>query len=159
MNPGPDEFAQEYIRGDNLSVSLIAGRITGQACLYHTDSPPLVLALNRQEIEVGPDGAFRYRGGETPADHPLREECFIMAQKAVSLLGCQGYAGVDIVAGNRAYVVDVNPRITLSIVGIAACRKEEIADLIVGAAEGRFPAEVHLEGRTRFDDEGRVTRL
>jgi tyramine---L-glutamate ligase len=157
--PGRDEFAQEYIRGDNLSVSLIAGRIVGQACLYYTDALPLVLALNRQEIAIGPDGGFRYLGGETPVDHPLRDECISTAQKAVSLLGCQGYADMDIVAGDRAYVVDVNPRITLSVVGLATCMKEEIADLIVAAAEGRLPAEVHLDGRVRFDQDGKVTRL
>ncbi len=157
--PETGEFSQAYIEGDALSVSLVAGRNTGQACLYHTGAPPLVLALNRQEITVDRDGAFRYHGGVTPVDHPLREECIATARKAVDLLGCQGYAGVDMVAADRCYVVDVNPRITLSVVGIAACMQEEIAGILVDVAEGRIPDGVHLNGQASFDHEGRVTRI
>ena len=61
------------------------------------------------------------------------------------------------VVADKVYVVDVNPRITTSLVGIAACMEEEIADLLVAASKGKGPDEVHLHGRVRFDTNGKVT--
>lgn len=156
---GPDEFAERFIEGQHFSVSIIANRVVGEACLYFTGNPPLVLAVNRQLIEIDADGAFHYRGGETPV-HPDREEEIVStAKKAAEVLGCQGYCGVDVVVADKTYVVDVNPRITTSLVGIAACMDEEIADLLVAASKGGVPAAVHLPGRARFDTNGTVTKL
>jgi len=157
--PGAGEFAQAYVEGETLSVSLVGSRVTGNVCEYYSGNPPLLLAVNRQEIAVGDDGRVRYLGGETPV-HPDREEEIVeVAVRAMNILGCQGYAGIDIIAGDRIYVVDVNPRPTTSLVGIAAVMEEEIADILVKASHGEAPAEVHLSGSVRFDKDGRISRL
>ncbi|MCU0629918.1 MAG: ATP-grasp domain-containing protein, partial [Methanoregulaceae archaeon] len=143
---GPGEFGQEYIEGENLSVSVVGSRVVGEACLYYTGEPPVAVALNRQHIEIDPDGSFHYRGGETPVSHPDGQEIRDTAINAVKVLGCQGYAGVDVVVADRVYVVDVNPRITTSIVGIAACMDEEIADILVRASKGIPIGELHFSG-------------
>ena len=156
---GEGEFGQEYIEGEHLSVSLVGSRVIGDVCEYWSGDPPLVLALNRQAIEVDPAGRFHYRGGETPIDHSRRDECFEVAQKTVEVLGCQGYVGVDLVLADRPYVVDVNPRVTTSVVGIAAVMEEEIADVLVAASKGAGPKAVHLAGRARYGPDGAVTRL
>ncbi|HMK15932.1 MAG TPA: ATP-grasp domain-containing protein, partial [Methanomicrobiales archaeon] len=36
---GEGEFAQEFIDGEHLSVSLVCSRNTGEACLYYTGKP------------------------------------------------------------------------------------------------------------------------
>ena len=159
--PGAGEFAQAYLEGETLSVSLVGSRVTGNVCEYYSGNPPLLLAINRQEIVVDGDGNFRYLGGETPV-HPDREEEIVStAIRAMNVLGCQGYAGIDIIAGDRIYVVDVNPRPTTSLVGIAEVmeEEEEIADILVAASHGEAPAEVHLSGRVRFDKDGRISRV
>jgi predicted ATP-grasp superfamily ATP-dependent carboligase len=155
---GDGEFAQQYIDGEPLSVSLVASRVIGDACAYFSGKPPLVLAVNRQHIDKGTDGAIHYLGGETPV-HPAREaEIIEVAKKAIIVLGAQGHCGVDVVVADKVYVVDVNPRITTSLVGIAACMKEEIAEILVDASKGGGPMEVHLSGSARFDTNGKVTR-
>lgn len=154
--PGPGEFATRYIDGEHLSVSLIGSRVVGNACQYYTGEPPLVLALNRQFIEIDPGGGFHYRGGETPVNHPRREEMIGTAVRSVQVLGCQGYVGIDMIVADRVYVVDVNPRITTSIVGIAACMEEELADLLVRASRGEPLGAVHLHGPVTFDGSGRL---
>ena len=75
----------------------------------------------------------------------------------MTVLGCQGYCGVDVVVADKVYVVDVNPRITTSLVGIAACMEEEIATLLVSASQGNAPGKVHFNGSVRFDARGTVT--
>ncbi len=156
---GDGEFGQEYVEGENLSVSLVGSHVIGDVCEYWSGDPPLALALNRQEIEVDSEGRFHYRGGETPIDHPRRDECLAVARKVVEVLGCQGYVGVDLVLADRPYVVDVNPRVTTSVVGIAAIMQEEIADVLIRASKGEGPAEVHLTGHVRYGVDGMVTRL
>jgi len=156
---GAGEFSQQYIEGEHFSVSIVSNRVVGDACLYFSGKPPLVLAVNRQYIETGNDGALHYRGGETPV-HPAHEgEIIGVAKKVVEVLGCQGYCGVDVVVADKVYVVDVNPRITTSLVGIASCMKEEIAGILVAASKGEGPDQVHLTGSARFDTHGKVTRI
>ena len=157
--PGAGEFAQAYVEGETLSVSLVGSRVTGNVCEFYSGNPPLLLAVNRQEIVVGDDGRVRYLGGETPV-HPDREEEIVeVAARAMNILGCQGYAGIDIIAGDKIYVVDVNPRPTTSLVGIASVMEEEIADILIKASHGEAPAEVHLSGSVRFDKDGRISQL
>jgi predicted ATP-grasp superfamily ATP-dependent carboligase len=92
--------------------------------------------------------------------HPPREaEIAGVAKKVTEVLGCQGYCGIDVVVADKVYVVDVNPRITTSLVGIAACMQEEIADILVAASKGGGPDQVHLTGSVRFDTQGKVTRI
>jgi tyramine---L-glutamate ligase len=157
--PGPGEFSQQFIDGEHLSVSMVGSRVVGDACRYYTGKTPLLLAVNRQSIDIGSDGRFTYLGGETPVLHERQDEIVRTAEKTVTVLGCQGYCGVDIVLADRPYVVDVNPRITTSIIGIAACMEEEIADILVEASKGGGPERVHLAGSVRFDTHGRVERL
>jgi predicted ATP-grasp superfamily ATP-dependent carboligase len=155
--PGPGEIGQQYIDGEHLSVSLVGSRVVGEACLYYSGEQPLVLAVNRQEIRID-GGRFEYLGGETPVHHRRDAEIVAAAVKAVTVMGCQGYAGVDIVLADRPYVVDVNPRVTTSVVGIAACMQEEIADLLIKASRGETTGPVHLSGTVKFTKDGRVTR-
>jgi predicted ATP-grasp superfamily ATP-dependent carboligase len=156
--PGAGEFGQEYIEGDHLSVSLVLGRVVGETCLYFSGKGPLTLALNRQYIELQ-NGCFRFLGGETPAVHPRKDEIIETAKKAATVLGCQGHVGVDMVVGEEIYVVDVNPRITSSLVGISAIMEEEIADILVRSSYGDVPDCVHLNGRVTFDTHGQVRLL
>jgi predicted ATP-grasp superfamily ATP-dependent carboligase len=155
--PGPGEFGQAYVEGDHLSVSLIGSRVVGESCLYFTGKEMLPLALNRQHICIE-DGVFHYRGGETPADHPRKDEIIRTAASAAKILGCQGYVGVDVIVGDRVYIVDVNPRITTSIAGIDVVMEEEIADLIVSASRGEGPESVHLSGHVTYDTHGQVVQ-
>lgn len=157
--PGAGEFAEEYIDGEHLSVSIVGNRVIGDACLFYSGKPPVVLAVNRQEIRIDPDGSFRYCGGETPVHPAEEEEIIATATKAADVLGCQGYCGVDIVMADKPFVIEVNPRITTSLAGIAACMQEEIAEILVSASRGGGPDSVHIDGRVRFDKDGTVTRL
>lgn len=154
--PGEGEFGQRYIEGEHYSVSLVGSRVTGNVCENYTGRPPLLLTVNRQEIAVEDDGTLTYLGGETPVHPPRETEIVEAATKAMNVLGCQGYTGIDVVVADDIYVVDVNPRPTTSLVGIAAVMEEEIAEVLVAASHGEGPEAVHLTGHVRFDKDGSV---
>lgn len=156
--PLDTQFGQEYVSGEHLSVSLIVSRVTGEACLYYTGEGPLLLAVNRQDIRILDNGQFVYCGGETPITHPRHHEIVSVAKKTALALGCQGYIGIDlIVSSDRIVVVDVNPRPTGSIIGIARCISEEIASLILDASYGKQIGPVTYSQRVTFDKSGNVS--
>jgi predicted ATP-grasp superfamily ATP-dependent carboligase len=155
--PGDGEFGQEILTGDQISVSVIGSRVVGDVCSFYSGAPPFVLAINRQKIMMD-EGKIIYLGGETPVDHPRADEIREIARKVVTILGCQGYIGIDMIVGDRITVIDVNPRITTSLIGIASVMEEEIADLLIKASKGIEPEPVHLNGTVHFDTHGGIIR-
>lgn len=155
--PGDGEMSVEYLEGEHFSVSIIGSRVVGEACGFYSGLPPVFLTINRQFCEVGTDGKFVYKGGETPVHPPREAEMIEVAKKAIETLGCQGYVGLDMIVGEKIWVVDVNPRPTMSILGIVHVIEEEIADVLLKATVGLPPECVHYNGKTaKFDDVGGV---
>jgi hypothetical protein len=131
----------EFIRGEDLSSSIIAGK-----------SSVLPLTLNKQCMrEEG--GRLHYEGGYVPysAGREVDRAILRISELVVTRLHGAGYVGIDFVLAEdgTAYVVDVNPRPTTSIVGIAKVLNCEVADLLLRAKFGMLPAasEVKTEGR------------
>lgn len=132
-------IATKYIEGEHLSASVITGRTQ------------LPLTVNKQLIKI--NGSISYEGGVVPYYCNRNNEIIEIAKKTLKILGCRGYAGVDIVLADKPYVVDVNPRITTSIIGIARVLQNEIADLILRSRFGELPHEVKIKGCFTFKKE------
>jgi predicted ATP-grasp superfamily ATP-dependent carboligase len=141
VSEGPVEkdgfISTEYIDGEHLSVSLVSG-----------SGFVLPLTLNRQHIHM--NGSVSYDGNDVNIDHPAQDEIFSIARKAGVMLGCKGLFGVDIVYADRPYVVDVNPRPTTAIVGVARVIDRNLADLVLLARFGELPDRVGYRGRCSF---------
>jgi tyramine---L-glutamate ligase len=131
-----DFIATEFIGGEHLSASIITGKTQ------------LLLTVNRQFIKM--DDKISYEGGMVPYLCDRQEEIADVAKKTTKVLGCHGYAGVDIVLADKPYVVDVNPRPTTSLIGIAKVMKLQIADLIIKSAFGELPQNVEVNGCFTF---------
>lgn len=129
-------IATKFIKGEHLSASIITGRTQ------------LALTVNRQLIEINDE--ISYEGGIVPYYCDRNDEIIAVAKKTAKVLGCRGYAGVDIVLGDEPYVVDVNPRPTTSIIGISRVMEEEIADLMLRAGFGELPDLVKITGSFKF---------
>ncbi|ODS42175.1 MAG: hypothetical protein MSIBF_02235 [Candidatus Altiarchaeales archaeon IMC4] len=120
--PKNEKFiVQEYIEGDNPSVTFAVGK-----------KGAFPLALNKQEIEAN-GGRLRYKGGMTPASHAKKDEIIGAAKKAVDCLpGLFGVVGVDLIAGDETYVIEVNPRMVTSFVGLAQVSNVSVLEAITG---------------------------
>ncbi len=132
-------IATRYIEGEHLSASVITGRTQ------------LPLTANRQLIEINDN--ISYKGGTVGYRCDRNNEIIDVAKKTVKALRCRGYAGVDIVLGDKPYVVDVNPRPTTSIIGITRVLDIEIADLILKSKFGELPEKVGINGSFTFKKE------
>ena len=147
-----DFLVQDYIAGAAASVSFVVS----DGCLD--------LGLTRQRLRRGP--GFVYTGGETLWPHPLSGEAVGTARAAIETLaracgGVRGYLGVDLVLGRgRVFVIEVNPRLTTSYVGLRQSFGENLALFLVEAAAGRpLPARPAPIARCRFRADGTITML
>jgi predicted ATP-grasp superfamily ATP-dependent carboligase len=140
---GTHFVAQELIKGTATSVSLVS-----------TGSEALGLSLNRQDVTIGaPDASSSYNGGLVPFDSSLSAEAFAVAEKTVkSFRSLRGYVGVDLVlTGEEAVVVEVNPRLTTSYIGLRRVANFNVAQAIVNAVlKGELPANVENDGYEYF---------
>lgn len=118
-------LVQEFVVGEAASVSLLVSK--GKA---------LAISLNKQNVNVAPSNeASSYSGGCVPFDHSLKQEAFMVAQKVVECFsGLRGYVGVDFVLDkDKPFVVDVNPRLTTSYVGLSQTINFNLAQAIIDA--------------------------
>ena len=96
----------------------------------------LAISLNKQNVKLAaPEAVSSYEGGAVPFDHPLKHEAFRVAEKVVeSFPGLRGYVGVDLVlAEDKPFVVDVNPRLTTSYVGLSRVAGFNVAEAMINA--------------------------
>ncbi len=132
-------IAQEFIRGQSASVSLLS-----------TGKKAMALSLNNQNITFArADGASSYEGGFIPFDYWLKQDVFKIAEKVVECFpGLRGYVGVDFVlTEHKAFVVDVNPRLTTSYVGLRKVANFNVAEALVNAVlKGKLPSKPENRG-------------
>ncbi len=140
----PRFVLQEFVEGVDSSVSLFVN--DGRMC---------VLSVNRQYVSLGRMGSISgYHGGECPFVHPASEEAVSTAQRIVeSLPGLRGYVGIDFVLhGKEAVPMDINPRVTVSAVGIERTRGPEAIASILDCSGGSQPEPPPSRGFSRFEE-------
>ena len=105
----------------------------------------------QQLIDVGSKGELKYYGGITPLrNSEMLEKSLSIINKMLKGCNClRGYFGLDIVWVNwRPYVVEVNPRLTTSFIGLAEVLGEDLGKLILYSV-----GEEKFHRKTRFNFE------
>lgn len=114
------------------------------------------------------DAAPRYEGGRSAGAVEWAGRARALACRAIAAVArasgaaAAGWVGVDMIVGaaddgREDRVLEVNPRLTTSIVGLAALHDESLLAAIVAAAAGAGPRPVPVAGReVVFTAEGEV---
>ena len=140
---GKHFVVQEFIEGEAVSVSVLCAGGKASA-----------ISLNKQNVKVAsPEAVSSYEGGAVPFDYSPKQEAFRVSEKVVeSFSGLRGYVGVDLVLSkDKPFVVDVNPRLTTSYVGLCRVAGFNVAEALVNAVlEGKLPAKCEINGFVCF---------
>jgi len=149
--PG-EGWLERYCPGLPASVSVLCG-------------PNGVTTLAPCRQLLTDDGRFRYIGGSIVMEPALAERATKLAAEAVaSLPEPRGYLGVDLVLGPGAggdadFVIEINPRLTTSYVGLRAACESNLAEAMLAIAQGQA-FTVHFRNQPlRFTADGKVVKM
>ena len=122
-----DLLLQPFIPGQAVSVSMLIGPRGQVACPAATQ-------------HLSADGRFHYLGGRVPLVLELDERARQLAGRAVACVaGLRGWVGVDLVLGETAdsdAVIEINPRLTTSYVGLRALTETNLASVMLSLVMG-----------------------
>lgn len=134
-----DQARAEGWEGDLILQPLVHGQPASVAFLTGPGRKvPLLPAAQR----LSADGRFHYLGGSLPLPGPLGERAVRLAHRAVdTVVGLRGYVGVDVVLGpaedgSQDWLIELNPRLTTSYVGLRAVANANLAHALLRIATG-----------------------
>jgi predicted ATP-grasp superfamily ATP-dependent carboligase len=145
-----DMRIEEFIPGLPASVSVLCG-------------PAGNHALPACEQRLSSDGQFKYLGGRLPVAPELDARAHRLALAAAKALPQpRGYVGVDLVLGNSPdgagdSVIEINPRLTTSYVGLRAAARANLAAAMLAIATGHQPHITFTPHRIKFTADGTLT--
>ncbi len=143
---------EEFCPGEPVSVALLCG-------------PADRFALPACRQRLSDDGQFTYLGGSLPLPHALAARAQRLAERAIAALPDPlGYLGIDLVLGDDAdgaddHVIEINPRLTTSYIGVRAVARTNLAAALLEVAQGGQPSLSFAADRVEFDATGRVRVL
>jgi predicted ATP-grasp superfamily ATP-dependent carboligase len=118
---------EQFCPGMAASIALLCG-------------PAGCVALPACRQLLSDDGRFRYLGGETPLAPELHRRAATLAERALDALPpAIGYIGFDVVLGDdergaQDVLIEVNPRLTTSYIGLRAATRVNLAELMLQTA-------------------------
>jgi hypothetical protein len=95
----------------------------------------------------------------------LGERATNLGKRALAALpATRGYVGIDLILGRdpqggEDFVIEVNPRLTTSYVGLRAASQANLADAMVRVAMGESPDVSFSTRPLEFDVDGNVSFL
>lgn len=139
--------------------------------VYHSGQPASLLFLTgpagnlpllpcRQNLST--DGTLAYLGGSLPLPAPAASRALRLAERAVAQLdSLLGFVGVDLILGpaddgSEDVVIEINPRLTTSYLGLRAATSTNLAAAMLQTCEGRSADIAWLPGPVNFDTLGNV---
>ena len=147
---GDDAILQPRVPGRAASVSFLVG-------------PHRAVALPPAWQILSEDGRFDYLGGVLPIETEFATRAIALAARAIRAVpGLHGYVGVDVLLGPRGdgaddRVIEINPRLTTSYVGLRALACENLARCLLDVTAGGHPSPTWRPGCSiRFDPTGRI---
>ena len=140
----------------------VAGRAASVAVLC---GPKQLVPLPACQQRLTGDGRFTYLGGRLPLSADLDRRARRLAMSAVkSLPAPRGYIGVDLVLGEDPdgcddYVIEINPRLTTSYVGLRALCVDNLAAAMIAVASGNEPSLSWRGDSIEFAADGTVATI
>ncbi len=149
----------EGFNGDMISQPFVPGQAASVAFLIGSKQRLSLLPASQNLSE---DGRFHYQGGTVPLPAELAHRARRLATNAIDQIpGLLGYVGVDLVLGSGSdcsqdYVIEINPRLTTSYVGLRALAETNLAEALLDVAIGKEASLKWGPGPIDFHSDGRL---
>jgi tyramine---L-glutamate ligase len=152
---------EEYVPGVPCSVSFLCGP---RGCFPLMPTSQRIAFERFAREDIGNDSLQKivYCGGRLPLPADLSARATRLASRAVQTLPDPlGYLGVDIVLGHRSdggrdFVIEINPRLTTSYVGLRRAARSNLANWMIEVAGGRVPPLSFNGKPIEFDADGTI---
>lgn len=132
-------ITQEFIKGIDASVTV-----------FSNGRDSVAVSLNGQDISLSANGS-EYAGGEVPLNYPQRKNALKTAELAVNAIPrLKGAVGVDIVLSDKPHVIEINPRITTSMIGLELASGMNIGNWALRSYLGELPKIPKFSRTIRF---------
>ncbi len=134
-------IVQKMKRGTSISLSIVG-----------SDKEPSLLSVNKQILSLSsPDAISEYKGGSSPVTCDNLSSIMNDVKILIEDTGYRGYFGIDLVANtNGFHIVDFNPRITTSYVGLREVTVMNPAQIMLDVVFGFSPPSPQYDGSVRF---------
>jgi len=126
--PDVPYIAQHLVDGIPSSVSCVADGRRARAG-----------AVNRQILRGEGESAHGFAGSVTPFAHPLAAEMVAVAERIAAASGCVGSVGVDFMAGEKPWAIEINPRFQATVDTVEMATGENVFALHMDACRGVIP--------------------
>jgi len=97
------------------------------------------VAVNRQILRGEGESAHGFAGSVTPFAHPLAAEMVAVAERIAAASGCVGSVGVDFMAGEKPWAIEINPRFQATVDTVEMATGENVFALHMDACRGVIP--------------------
>jgi predicted ATP-grasp superfamily ATP-dependent carboligase len=150
--PGQEAIVQPFVPGLPASVALLIGPHQQSALLPATQ-------------QLSDDSRFRYRGGSLPLPPELAARAIELGRQATATIAeLRGYVGVDLILGAAAdgsedCVIEINPRLTTSYLGLRALARTNLALAMLQIADGRDAILSWQPGSVQFSAAGKILAI
>lgn len=126
--PDVPYVAQYLVDGIPSSVSCVADGRRARA-----------VAVNRQILRGNGESAHGFAGSVTPFAHPLAAEMVAVAERIAAASGCVGSVGIDFMAGEKPWAIEINPRFQATVDTVEMATGESVFSLHMDACRGVIP--------------------
>ena len=143
-----DELRRQ-LENPSVQAELACGNLRLERFVSGIAASVAVLCGSKQRLALEPcqqilaGHGFEYQGGRLPLAAPLARRARQLALAAIEAMPpAIGYVGVDLVLGDAAdgsqdFLIEINPRLTTSYVGLRAVCRQNLAAAMLDVAAGR----------------------
>ncbi|TWU02105.1 ATP-grasp domain-containing protein [Neorhodopirellula pilleata] len=144
----PHEITQRWVVGQPASVSIVACQ-ADHCCTFL----PAVWQNIRSNHDEMAESCLSYQGGSGPVSHEFQLRAQALATRVIESMPGKpaGFVGMDWIAGNdpaQDCVIEINPRLTTSYVGIRRMVSENITQRLFAIQNHPIALDVQCESIT-----------
>jgi predicted ATP-grasp superfamily ATP-dependent carboligase len=121
-------IAEEVVSGTPCSV-----------CCVADGSRAVAIASNRQILRGAGDASFGFCGSVTPFRDRRHDQLIRSAEQIAAASGCSGTLGIDFMAGDELFAIEINPRFQATLDTIEMATGINLFSTHLAACRGNLP--------------------